>query len=578
MNCLLNETKKNQIPINSEWTIVPMMLHVSFKFVQKMKKRKKNGINNQVRGQLKDLILWISNDYMQCEKYTKYISLNDIQHLIYLLCFFEISINDIWGVFNNFFGESNKNKKPNVKIFHSMIQFQDTISDASNIIDVMVNQWNIKPTVATFTILLSKFQDYFVNDIDKLDSLNMEMNKYNIKPNSHTFAAWLLICQKIGQNNKRGKTTDKHRLNQYKYKIMDEMINNVSNPDMSWLIPFRIGIDLCLGCYDMEYFNKLLEWFYHKNSNINFDDIDQETTILLIEAFGLFEQYDQLSKFKQYCIKRWKSFENIPPKISKELMKSLDQINMFSIQDNDDNDNNNHIGSTADIENIKKTLDWVISMDLSQELQICSNAMLSQLSLKSDTNVESLHGLLIWSPFSYLFDSMLNNNEKFDEFDTLNWIYRNVPCENSCLLPATMCVLTTSIDNKKFIGFSMATVPALKHYQYQKTMSQLPSILKHELYLFRTHSGHTNSEFQKLLLNHIDTVSTYRIDWKQSFNTNCQQLIVSPRGMCQTCCNIFYSLNTKCNTFDKTDSARNYVLKCAEWEAITRFVNSIKVV
>ena len=129
----------------------------------------------------------------------------------------------------------------------------------------------------------------------------------------------------------------------------------------------------------------------------------------------------------------------------------------------------------------------------------------------------------------------------------------------------------------------MSTTPNLRSSQYDKIYNNLPVELKREFDKFQNRNkcndgfkveDDEQSQFQERLDSEIVSISIYNMDWRNGLNRNKRESWLKLRGMCASCWMIFNGIHDKINSFTQgPEPYYTYTLKCAEWQAMTRFLN-----
>ena len=190
--------------------------------------------------------------------------------------------------------------------------------------------------------------------------------------------------------------------------------------------------------------------------------------MILVDCFTYFDQFGKIDTIIRKSKKRWNSFENIPSHLQSKFMKYADQRDFISGTGAPNNANKEYV--IGDIGSIERTLNWMleIASNCSKDKRSIKDAKLlknsceemlknlGQNDVKCDN--DAINNGTIWSPFSYLFQYLLQNFQ--DVYDTLEWIRANVPV-SSFLLPVSMCIIE-DINGNIHIGFSVSTTPNLR--------------------------------------------------------------------------------------------------------------------
>ena len=536
---------------------------------------------------------YISENEQDCD-----ITAEHIHQLMYLFGYFNDN-EAMLNVFNHFFNDTKTSKIiPNHQIFHTFIQYQNVINfNPKNIIDVMKNEWNLDANVVTFTILFSKMSE---DHIDVMMTIfHNEMRKSGVKPNELTYIALIdkiKSCLSSQANNSMALDA--------LFDVVTDMMTEKS-VDTKMIAATRIALDALFSSihiielyYKDKYnvkdiINKLYQWLIDSKF-IQFQHLDETLLVLLVDCFQYFEQFGKIDAILRKSKKRWNSFENIPVNLQRKFIKYFDQRNFVL-----DTENPNKELVIGDIGSIQRTLNWMLqiaencakdkrNMRYAKSLQYSCIKMLNDLDLIESKNYchDDYKKEIIWTPFSYLFEYLYN--DICNVSDTLEWIRLQVPV-SSFLLPVSMCIIQ-DINLNKFIGFSVSTTPNLRAAQYKKILNNLPKELRIEFEKFENRNTPTttmntstmeikdNGKFQEWLSLNIDSISVFNLDWRTGLKRNNREIWLNERGLCRSCWMMFDGINDKVETcLDGPEPYFSYTLKCAEWEAMTKLLNSTQI-
>jgi hypothetical protein len=184
---------------------------------------------------------------------------------------------------------------------------------------------------------------------------------------------------------------------------------------------------------------------------------------------------------------------------------------------------------------------------------------------------------VMWTPFSYFFSSLCPNPAPSVQHvhSVLQQLYATNPPQ-SFLLPASVCILDTV--KGVYVGFSVATPPKYRAATYKAIYQGMPKPLQQVVSQWLTHSPKnefdaatdgTGDWLQQYLSETVRTAFVYQLNW----NSPQLSTFLAPHGLCTTCASVFRALLHKQINPHRVSSA-NYLLHCAEWEAVVHLVSS----
>ena len=458
--------------------------------------------------------------------------------------------------------ENNNNLIPNHYTMNTLLKYEKDIKNINYILNIMDIKYKIKANNVTNNILSTLYHNGIYD------------KKINFKYNSRTYSTLL-------------KNATIHSNNDLAYSIIKKLINDKKDNQSLLLYPLTLSIDFVTKRNDIYTFYQLI-------NNLDYSQLDIRCIISLFKSFGHFRDSLNIKKLINYVRNR----DDYNHQIEKIYLKACYQINIFNDNNNINLVNINGIGNIKIIQktikcfkiiedkyitnNDKNTINTLALQKFHQSLKYLSYSLnKDNININNNNNDEIKYQ---WTPFSYLFESIFKsnsyNNDIFSLFNILNKIKMTLKENNldeTYLLPSTICVLLTN-NNCMYYGFSNTTIPFLRVSTYKNIYNKLPIIMKKEVdnYLNNNNDNDINynkSKLQLILNKNVNKIECFGLNWKMEYDKNNNWIV--QRGMCLTCKTIFKGLQEKSN-YNYSNSS-NYILQCAEWEAITKLCLSLVV-
>jgi tetratricopeptide (TPR) repeat protein len=425
------------------------------------------------------------------------------------------------------FHKMTKLMQPSIYTFNSMLQNQNSLDQVDRVLSYY-DIHHIPRNTVTFNILIAKHGDLLGNHA--AIKVWEQMRRAKVKPNDRTYSTLLnTICGIDGEID-----------------IVDSVVQMLRAEKVT-LTSQSYNILFSFYGKRNKNIDSLILWMQERGMSL-----DSQLYVTLVSVLGRMHQFAKLDQVMDMVKQQW----SIIPK---------DIVTAYNKSTHQRTDSSQAFYGTGNMNTYRETVQWFfdqigtsgspVSLEMFRS-SLCELGLLSGASTLS----------YIWSPFSHFMSLLCPNPAPTVGIVTemLLKLYES-SAPMSALLPATVCIIDT--DAGAYFGFTVAVPPKYRSTIYERIMNVLPTELAQIV------KSWTDQQQVPKMPEIRNKMHVYRLNW----TATSKEMFLVAQGMCMTCHTLFGPSGF--STEKSSQTTANYILHCAEWEAITRmYMNRNKAV